>query len=142
MFVTFVISNVIPRSLSRSTVRMHMSFLKLDANSNLGQEIIPGDPHPQSKNGKLLEKFLLYNYLVVVDGLGICKGKITRYRKTINRTEESVLDLFIVCRSFLDLIIKMTIDKERQFSLTKFGTKMVRNFQRKVIIIFLSWRLI
>ena len=84
--------------------------LELDANSKLGPEIIPGDPHPQSKNGKLLE-----NDMIVVNGLGISEGKITRYRKTINRTEESVLDFFIMCRSFLNLIIKLTIDEERQF---------------------------
>ena len=52
--------------------------LELDANSKLGPEIIPGDPHPQSKNGKLLEKFLLENDMIVVNGLGICEGKITR----------------------------------------------------------------
>ena len=29
-------------------------LIELDANSKLGNDIIPGDPHSQSENGKLL----------------------------------------------------------------------------------------
>ena len=31
--------------------------IEMDANSKLGPSLIPGDPHPQSKNGKMLETF-------------------------------------------------------------------------------------
>ena len=61
--------------------------IELDANSKLGCDIIPGDPDPKSKNGKLLEKVILENDLVVVNGSDICQGTITRFRKTINKTE-------------------------------------------------------
>ena len=57
--------------------------IEMDANSKLGPGIIPGDPEEQSKNGKLLEKIINDNDLVVVNGTDLCKGVITRYRKTI-----------------------------------------------------------
>ena len=66
---------------------------------------------------------LIENDLIVVNSLDICEGKITRFRKTINRTEQSILDYFVVCRSFLSLITKMIIDEEKKFALTKFSTK-------------------
>ena len=57
-----------------------MICLEMDANSKK-------DPHQQSKNGKLLEDFLLENELVVVNGLSLCEGTIPCYRKTINRVD-------------------------------------------------------
>ena len=69
-----------------------MVCLEMDANSKLGPTWVPKDPHQQSKNGKLLEDFLLENDLVVVNGLSLCDGTITRYRKTINRVEKSAID--------------------------------------------------
>ena len=65
--------------------------IEMDANSKLGPKIIPGDPHPKSKNGKMLESFLNKNDLIVVYGLDLCEGKITRFRKTTKRTKRSIL---------------------------------------------------
>ena len=42
--------------------------MELDANSKLGSKHIPGDPKEQSSNGKLLEKVVEDNELVVVNG--------------------------------------------------------------------------
>ena len=75
--------------------------MELDANSKLGSKHIPGDPKEQSSNGKLLEKVVEDNELVVVNGTDLCEGVITRFRKTINDCEESTIDFFIVCRRFL-----------------------------------------
>ena len=97
--------------------------IEMDANSKLGPNIIPGDPHPQSKNGKMLESFLNENDLIVVNGLDLCEGKITRFRKTTKRTERSIIDFFIVCRRLLSFVTKMTIDEKRIYTLTKFGSK-------------------
>ena len=74
--------------------------IELDANSKLGSKHVPGDPKEQTKNGKLLEKVIEDNDLIVVNGTDLCEGVITRFRKTINECEESVIDFFIVCRRF------------------------------------------
>ena len=78
-----------------------MICMELDANSKLGPMIISGDPHPQSKNGKLLEDLVNDNDLVVVNRLDICQGKITRFRKTIKRTEKSIIDFLLFAKVFL-----------------------------------------
>ena len=95
----------------------------LDAKSKLGSKIIPGDPNEQSENGKKLQKFVDENDLIVVNSTELCKGTITRYRKTVNSEEKSVLDYFIVCRQFFNLVLKMTVDEERKHCLTKYSTK-------------------
>ena len=97
--------------------------MEMDANSKLGSKMIPNDPHEQSENGKKLNKLVDENDLIVVNSRELCTGTITRYRKTINGEEKSVLDYFIVCRQFFNLIIKMTIDEERKYCLTKYSTK-------------------
>ena len=109
--------------IKRAKVAGTLICLELDANSKLGPDIVPGDPHPQSRNGKFLENLLYENDLIVVNSLDLCDGKITRYRKTTKRTEKSILDFFIVCKSFLSLITKRIVDEAREYSLTKFSTK-------------------
>ena len=89
----------------------------------LGSAYIPGDKKPMSKNGRLLAKVIEENDLIVVNGTAKCDGVITRYRKTINGVEESVIDFFIVCRQFFNLVNSLYIDEKRIFPLTKFSTK-------------------
>ena len=98
--------------------------IELDANSKLGPSIIPNDPKPQSRNGKLLEEFVNENELIIVNASNLCEGVLTRFRKTVNQVEESVIDFFIVCPRFFKLIMKMKIDEERKFALTKYSTKV------------------
>ena len=62
-------------------------------------------------------------YLIVVNGTEKCDGIITRYRKTRNRIEKSVLDFFEVCRRMFELILSMKIDEERNLTLTKYSMK-------------------
>ena len=52
--------------------------MEMDANSKLGASIIPGDPKPQSKNGRLLMNIVNENGLIVVNGSDLCSGVITR----------------------------------------------------------------
>ena len=95
----------------------------MDSNAKLGPVIIPGDPKDQSENGKLLEKIIVENDLIVVNSTELCNGTITRYRETINSIEQSVLDHFIVCRDFFKLVINMTVDEAGKYILTKYTNK-------------------
>ena len=48
-------------------------ILQFDGNLWAGERIIPGDPRPQNKNGKLFEQFLRRNSkLTVVNSLPLC----------------------------------------------------------------------
>ena len=62
--------------------------IELDANSKLGNVIIPGDPEEKSRNGKLLEKVVEENDLIVVNGTNLFKVKITRYVLLIKSDEQ------------------------------------------------------
>ena len=63
----------------------------------------------------------------MVNALPICKGSITRVRHTINETEESILDYFIVCNHILPLVNKMKIDVDGIITLTRFRGKVVKS---------------
>ena len=83
--------------------------IQTDANAKLGNEIIPGDPKTQSKNGEKLLSVIEENELIVVNSLDICSGTITRSQKTVNSDEESILDYFIVCSDFVQYIKQCTL---------------------------------
>ena len=71
--------------------------IQIDANASLGPEIMKNYPNPQNSNWKIFAEFLARNpALIVVNSLNLSKGLITRRRKTIKKTEKSVLDFFIV----------------------------------------------
>ena len=95
----------------------------MDSNAKLGPSILPGDPKPKLDNGKLLEKVILENDLVVVNATSVCEGLITRHRTTINGIEEAVLDHFIVCKEMFKLIKSMLVDEIGKYSLTKYTNK-------------------
>ena len=118
-----IIFNQLDIEVKSSKLGGNLTCIQMDANSKLGNQFIPNDPKPQSRNGKLLSEVILNNDLIVVNGTNLCVGLITRYRKTAQSTEESVIDFFIVCREFLKMIVNMKIDEERAFSLTKFSGK-------------------
>jgi len=95
--------------------------IEMDSNAKLGPSIIPGDPKPQSENGKLLEKVIVNNDLIVVNASQLCEGIITRFRKTIQCVvEEAVLDHFIVCKEFFKNVTRMVIDENGAYALTKY----------------------
>ena len=73
----------------------------MDANSKIGPEYLKEDPHPQSRNGKLLANNLDRYALIVVNGLNQkCTGVITRVKNTTDSIEKSVID-FVVMSSDL-----------------------------------------
>ena len=88
----------------------------------LGKEIIDGDPHLMSSNGKLLFDIIERQNLIVVNATNKCHRVITRQRILKSGVvEESCIDYFIVCVEFYNLILSMTIDRSRV--MTKFSTK-------------------
>ena len=62
-----------------------------------------------------------------------CVGTITRIRNIKNKTtgetttEKSVIDFFIVCQRFYDLILSMKIDEDRLHVLTKYAKTASEN---------------
>ena len=86
-----------------------------------GNDIIPGDPRPQNRNGKLFQEFLERNsHLTIVNSLSICEGLITRRRVKDGVLEESVLDFFVVCDLVLPHVTKMVIDESKKHVLTNY----------------------
>lgn len=97
---------------------------ELDANSKIGMENIALDPHHISANGKMLMDVVKRNGLIVVNSTSKCFGTITRIRKTKLLEEKSVIDYFIVCPGFFELISSLVIDEERKYVLTKYSSRM------------------
>ena len=81
------------------------------------------DPHEQSGNGKKLMEVIEDNDLIIVNGTDLCEGLITRKRNFDNSIENSVIDFFIVCRRFFQMIIYMKIDEANEHTLTIYSIK-------------------
>ena len=95
--------------------------LQCDSNAWLGSNIIPGDPRPQNKNGKLFAKFLNDNpHLTLINSLPVCEGKITRSRMCEDKLEESILDVYVVCQLVLPYVTKMIVDVDKKYILTNY----------------------
>ena len=85
------------------------------------KDIIPGDPRPQNRNGKMFQSFLeRHPHLTVVNSLPVCEGLITRSRIRGGKTEESVLDFFMICNRVLPFLTKMVIDEKKKYVLTNY----------------------
>ena len=115
-FWTYVDEEIYFASQSASGFVMHF-----DGNLWAGSHIVPGDPRPQNRNGRLFQSFLeRHPHLTVVNSLPLCEGLITRIRTREGRVEKSVLDFFVVCDRVLPYITRMVIDEERNYILTNF----------------------
>ena len=121
-------------------------FIEMDANSKLGSEFIPNDPHSQSQNGRILAGILRRHGLVVANGMeGKCTGLITRKRVTKEGTEESIIDFVIISNDLADIMESVEIDDERKHVLTKHtktkhGTKTIESDHNIIVSkIKLSW---
>ena len=89
-------------------------ILQGDLNSWIGSQYIANDPRTQNGNGKRMANFVERNQLIVVNGLQLCNGLITRSRKCKDIYEKSILDYFVVCKSILGLITSMEIDEDKK----------------------------
>ena len=95
-------------------------LVQMDANAKLGSEIVKGDPHKMSGNGKLMQDLLERQDLIVVNSLDICKGTITRERVTENMSEKSVIDYIIVSRGLLEFLLEMIVDEDKEYVLARY----------------------
>ena len=100
-----------------------MICIECDANSKVGSGIIKEDPNVMSVNGRILSDVVYRQNLVIVNSTDKCFGVITRYKKTVRGTEKSVIDYFVVCQELFQKIMKICIDEERQYVLTKYYKK-------------------
>ena len=73
-----------------------MVCLEMDANAKVGLDVIKNDPNQISSNGEYLLDFTERNNLIICNATDMCEGTITRKRVTINVSERSVLDYFII----------------------------------------------
>ena len=106
-------------------------IIQMDANSKLGPNVIKGDPHAQSDNGKILNEIVNRNALVVMNSVEEkCSGLITRKRSTGIINEESVIDFVIACEEMADMIEHVEIDEERKYVLARY-TKTKNGFNTK-----------
>jgi hypothetical protein len=114
-------------------------IIQMDGNLWAGEEIVKGDPNKSNANGKLFKEFLeQHPDLTVVNSLEICEGIITRKRVTKKKTEEAVLDFFIVCKKIATFIRKMVIDEEKQFPLSRYTKNGKKHSDNNSMILYLD----
>ena len=95
-------------------------IMELDCNAKLGKDIIQGDPHNMSSNGKLLWDIVKRHGCTIVNATDKCVGVITRSRWRKQSKEESVIDFFIVNPMITPYIEKMEVDESKSKALTRF----------------------
>ena len=61
--------------------------------------------------------------LTIGNTLSKCKGLITRERKTVDKTERSMIDFMLICEDLKEYLEQITIDDERVHVLTKYTKK-------------------
>ena len=56
-----------------------------------------------------------------MNNLDVCKGEITRTRKTVKGEERSILDFFLICERLKLFLTKMLVDEEKLYSLSNYS---------------------
>ena len=106
-------------------------FIQADANSKLGPEIIRGDPHSQTPNGKLLSNIIDRHELSVIDGIqNKCEGLITRRRFTKDGIKESIIHFVVTNDNLEKDVDSLLVDESRKHVLTSI-TKTKKGIGRK-----------
>ena len=113
------------RALEEEIIKAKMNdkllYIQLDANSKLGSNVIEGDPHSQSANGKMLIEILHRHAIYLINSIkDKCKGKITRRRITSKVKEESIIDFVLGCEDIVNMTQELVIDEEKKYVLTKY----------------------
>ena len=105
--------------ISKAELAGRSVMVCFDANSKMGPEYIPGDPHVMSENGKIIEGIIERHALTVANGVtGKSKGVITRERTTGVSQERSVIDLILLSADLVEDLEEILIDEEKLFALT------------------------
>ena len=92
-------------------------ILELDANAKVGKDFIQGDPHPMSKNGRILIDLVQRQGFHIANSDAKCRGVITRERIFETKVEKSVIDYIILCDGIKDFLDEMVIDEEKKYIL-------------------------
>ena len=105
-------------------------LIQMDANAKVGSQVIKGDPHKMSNNGKLMLDIIERQNLIITNGLDTCKGTITRERTFENKSERSVIDYIVVCEKLLKHLLEIWIDEDKVHVLarhvkTRNGSKVI-----------------
>ena len=116
-------------------------LIQMDANSKLGSEIIPNDPHDRSQNGKILAGIIQRHQLSVVNGTEKCHGLITRQRNN----EASVIDFVIVSNDLFEDVDSLLIDEAQNHALVRYskskkGSRVQKSDHNSMITTFnIDW---
>ena len=105
--------------IEKATLAGKTVIIEMDANSKLGPNYIPEDPHDMTPNGALLAGIIDRHNLIVGNGSNKCKGVITRKRVTKERTETSVIDILLFSSDLNKHFVSLNIDEEKKHVLTK-----------------------
>ena len=97
-----------------------MVVIEMDANAKVGKDVLRGDPHNMTGNGKLMLDMLERQNLTILNSLDICRGCITRERKFENKMERSIIDYIVVCENMLDYVLEISIDDARIDTLARY----------------------
>ena len=94
-------------------------LIQMDANAKVGNEVIKGDPHKISNNGKIMHDIVTRQNLQIANSLDMCKGIITRQRVLENKTEQSVIDFIIICEKLSKHLTEVWIDEDKVHALLR-----------------------
>ena len=111
--------NALEEEIVKAELAGKSIVVEMDANSKLGPDLIPGDKHPRSENGRILAGIIQRHGLLVGNGLPQCEGLITRKRVTKDAIEESTIDFVLLSADLLNDIQSILVDEKRTHVLTK-----------------------
>ena len=132
--------------ISKAELSGRSILLCLDANSKMGQNHIPEDPHDISENGKVLEGILSRHALTVANGIsGKYSGVITRERITKDHIERSAIDLVCLSDDLVECLENVRIDEDKNHCLesiqrTNRGIKISKSDHNSIVSKFrMKW---
>ena len=92
-------------------------ILAMDANSKLGDKIVPNNPKPQSEKGEILAGIITRHAMYMINVLtSKHKGLITRERNTIRGIERGVIDFVILSNDLVEHIKISTLMRRESMS--------------------------
>ena len=111
------------KEVARAELLGKSVIIQMDSNSKLGSGYIPGDPHLQSTNGKILAGIIDRHGLIVANGIpGKYEGSITRRRSTKDNIEESIIDHVIISEDLVNDLDTIVVDEKGINALEKHHT--------------------
>ena len=90
-------------------------ILQLDANAKVGREVIKSDPNCVSNNGKMMLEMVERQGFYIANQSNKCRGSITRERVVKGKTENSIIDYFVLCERMKNNLEEMIVDKKRDY---------------------------